>query len=192
MATQLGREESITERIQKAVQNTRRRYVLYYLTHNGGVASLDELIDRIAAWENGDQPDSVAPRKRKSVYGSLHQTHLPKLEELGLVNHDTATRTVSITETGERISIYCAPDTMPKTEYPKLTLGLVGLLLTHVTLAQLDTVPRELLVQLSSVWVVGLSIVTLYQLYTTRLWKRRYWQCGPDYIVEMEEEQQSQ
>jgi DNA-binding transcriptional ArsR family regulator len=70
------------------LSNQRRRCVLYYLHDNRGSVSLRELAERIAAWENGVPVDELEYKQRKRVYTSLHQTHLPKLDEADIVAYD--------------------------------------------------------------------------------------------------------
>jgi predicted transcriptional regulator len=70
------------------LSNHRRRYVLHYLQGNGEEASLGELADTIAAWENGVDPDEVSYDERKRVYTSLQQVHLPRMDDLGVVEFD--------------------------------------------------------------------------------------------------------
>jgi len=68
------------------LSNARRREVLTELWTQPESLSLRELSERIAATESEQTP---APRAlRESVYNSLHQTHLPKMDDLGLVVYD--------------------------------------------------------------------------------------------------------
>lgn len=61
----------------------RRRLALEYLYDAGPDTPLSVIADGVAAAEAGEMP---APRaRRESVYTSLRQTHLPTLEEHGLV-----------------------------------------------------------------------------------------------------------
>jgi hypothetical protein len=189
MVPRTEQETATAEKIQSALRNSRRRYVLYYLDHNGGVARLDELVDRVAAWESGVPAERVPPRKRESVYSSLYQTHLPKLEQIDLVSHDTGEGTVRTTETGERISIYCAPDTLVPPRVAGATISVLGLVLAVLVLGRLGTIPGPLVFDLSIVGGVGLLLVVAWQIYRETTWGRRYWQRGPDYIVDLDDDE---
>ena len=70
------------------LQNDRRRYVLEILRSKGNqsVRSLSEEIARLESGE--DDPKSTL---RKSVYVSLLQTHIPKMESLGVINYNRET-----------------------------------------------------------------------------------------------------
>lgn len=68
--------------IHDVLRNDRRRMTIEILQASGGV-TLRELSERIGATESGTTP---APRDvRQSVYVSLQQTHIPKLEALNIV-----------------------------------------------------------------------------------------------------------
>lgn len=187
MGVQTERDGAALEQIRKAVRNMRRRYILYYLNHNGGAARIDELVDRIAAWEHGTATGEVPGRKRDSVYSSLYQTHLPKLEQIGLVRYDADDKLVSITEVGERVSLRCAANGSPDRRYLGYIVGLDVLVLALFVLRQLGVVATRTFFGLSAVLIVGLSLVALWQLHVVRSWKRRYWRRGPDYILDVDE-----
>ena len=68
------------------LSNPRRRETLTVLLRRPDEMTLRDLSEKIAATEAGVDP---APRPlRESVYNALHQTHLPKLDEFGLVEYD--------------------------------------------------------------------------------------------------------
>lgn len=64
--------------------NPRRKCILELLSENGGEASVEEIISRILAFENKERNH----KSRKSVYVSLMQTHIPRLEKEGIVRYD--------------------------------------------------------------------------------------------------------
>lgn len=70
------------------LSNHRRRYTLHYLQHNGDQATLGELADQIAAWENDIPQEEVSYDQRKRVYTSLQQVHLPRMDKYGVVRFD--------------------------------------------------------------------------------------------------------
>ena len=82
----------------RILSNSRRRYIIYYLHEAGDEMSLKQLAARIAAVENGTSVDDVTDEERQRVYISLYQTHLPKLEEAGIVSYDDEERIVALTE----------------------------------------------------------------------------------------------
>jgi hypothetical protein len=69
-------QKSEHSKIPFLVNNYRRRALLEYLSKNDGVADLDSAISHILTCEGKE----VTNKTRKSVYVSLLQTHIPKLE----------------------------------------------------------------------------------------------------------------
>ena len=79
--------------IHDVLRNERRRLVLERLWADGS-ETVRELSEHIASIESGENPP---PRNvRQSVYVSLHQTHLPKLDDLGIVVYDDDAKEVSL------------------------------------------------------------------------------------------------
>jgi DNA-binding transcriptional ArsR family regulator len=114
--------------------NPRRRRVLRYLRQYGGTASLSEMASRIAAWENGVDVDAVSSDDRKSVYTSLQQSHLDKLDEAGVVEYDPDRGHVEATEAVEELEVYL--EVVPGRAFPwqeyYLALGAVSTALVIV------------------------------------------------------------
>ena len=72
-----------SSQIHDILRNDRRRLAIKCLRENEGTLSVRDLSEDVASRETGERP---APRdKRRSVYVSLHQTHLPKLDDLEIV-----------------------------------------------------------------------------------------------------------
>jgi len=113
------------------LSNTRRRMVLYYLREHGGPASVQEIAEQIAALENDVPPEELSRQQRKRVYVSLYQTHLPKLENAGIIAYDDSDGQVTLTERAMDIDSYLTPTT--EETYPwqlhYLGLAIVGGLL---------------------------------------------------------------
>ncbi|MFB6164493.1 MAG: hypothetical protein ABEJ31_04985 [Haloarculaceae archaeon] len=128
MATTTAREEAGLEasQIHDILRNDRRRLAIKCLREQGGRLSVRELSEQVATRETGESP---APRdKRRSVYVSLHQTHLPKLDELGIVEYDTDEKAVDLCDRATEITTYM--DVVPRygitwAEY-YLVLGILG------------------------------------------------------------------
>jgi len=97
-----------------------------------------ELSERVASAESGTSP---APRNvRESVYNSLHQTHLPRLDELGVVEYDDDRKIVTARDGARHISLYMEVETpigLSWAEYYR-SLGVVGL---FVVVASLGSCP---------------------------------------------------
>lgn len=115
--------------IHDVLSNERRQMILSLLREEAETMTARELSERIAELETGESPP---PRNiRQSAYVSLHQTHLPKLDELGIVDYDQSAKTVHLNERAKQVSVYM--ETVPKygiswSEYYVGT-AIVGLLL---------------------------------------------------------------
>jgi hypothetical protein len=68
--------------------------------------SLRELAERIAAWENDVEVDDLDYKQRKRVYTSLHQTHLPKLDEAGIVDYDRDEGRITLADRATDLDLY--------------------------------------------------------------------------------------
>lgn len=91
--------------IHHVLSNERRRLVLELL-RDGDEAEMSarELSERIAAIETNEDPP---PRNiRQSVYVSLHQTHLPKMDDFGIVRYDDSSKSVELTDRFGSVGIY--------------------------------------------------------------------------------------
>ena len=116
--------------IHDVLSNERRRMVLSILHEvDGGSTTARDLSEQIAEMETGQSPP---PRNiRQSAYVSLHQTHLPKLDELGIIDYDESAKTVALTDRAKQVSVYM--ETVPRygiswSEY-YIGVSAIGLLL---------------------------------------------------------------
>ncbi|MWV41692.1 hypothetical protein [Natrialba sp. INN-245] len=88
--------------IFEILANGRRRETLRHLTETrDGAVTLSSLAIAIATAESGQSPPP--PRVRESVWSSLHQTHLPKLDELGVVRYDSDSGIVTLCDQAREI-----------------------------------------------------------------------------------------
>lgn len=93
------------------LSSTRRRRVLYYLREHDGMATVNELAEQIAAMENDVEVEDLNRQQRKRVYVSLYQTHVPKLEEAGIIEYDDETGEVRLTDRAVETDTYLTPAT---------------------------------------------------------------------------------
>ncbi|WP_323674398.1 hypothetical protein [Halorubellus sp. PRR65] len=81
--------EPSDDEVFELLANQRRRFVLHYLRRRPDESvSLSTLSEAVAGWEHGVDPAELDYRERKSVRNSLHQFHLPKLDDAGIVSYD--------------------------------------------------------------------------------------------------------
>lgn len=156
--------------IYEILANQRRRETIKHLsvTSEGGPISLRELSETIAVQETNESPP---PRTaRESVYNSLHQTHLPKLEELGVVTYDREAREVRLRKHARDVNLYMEVLTDHGLTWSEIyrTIGVVGL--TVVVTALAGVPPFGWIAPL--LWATGFLLVfvitTSYQLWLNR------------------------
>lgn len=78
------------DKLYDTLSNERRRACLQYLAENEGAVGVDDLATSIAEDAATDDLESV----KQSTYISLIQSHLPKLDDYGVVEYDADTKTV--------------------------------------------------------------------------------------------------
>lgn len=90
--------------IHNVLRNDRRRHAIQHLRDTDGPLSVDTLAEHIATVETGESPP---PRNvRKSVYVSLHQTHLPKLDDLAIVDYNQREQVLELQDRAEQVKVY--------------------------------------------------------------------------------------
>lgn len=70
------------------LKNVRKRYALRALDDTDDSTSLSELTEQVAAWQNDKPISELTSDERKRVYIALYQSHLPELEQKGIVDYD--------------------------------------------------------------------------------------------------------
>jgi len=88
------------------LKNRRRRDILHYLKQNGSEAQVGKMAKQIAAWENDIHVDAVTSKQRKRLYTALYQSHLPKMDDVGILEYDQRRGTVELTGEGAELDVY--------------------------------------------------------------------------------------
>ena len=86
--------------------NRRRRFVTYVLARADEPVDIGTLAERVAAMEADTSIEEVTYAQRKSVYTGLHQTHLPKMEQAGLIASDSGWTEIELNESGAQMIEY--------------------------------------------------------------------------------------
>lgn len=94
------------DRVFDAIGNSRRRRVVLSLSRSPGEVTADKLAVEIAAIENAIDPSKVGSDERTSVYITLTQSHLDTLDEVGAVDYDDRSKTVTSTDATEPLAEY--------------------------------------------------------------------------------------
>lgn len=158
--------------IYYVLSNARRREALTVLWDHPDALSLRELSERLASTESGETP---APRAlRESVYNALHQTHLPKLDELGLVAYDADRKTVRALARAGALGRYMDVTTRAGVTWGEYYRGL-GVAGLFATVASLTAVPGFAAVDPlvpATLTLAAFAVSTSYQLAAARLGAR--------------------
>lgn len=165
----LSRSSGLAEtEIHDILRNDRRRRVLEHLQESVGTVTVRELAETIAANEANQSPP---PRQlRESVYNSLHQTHLPKLDAENVVQYDKHRKTVELRARARDVNVYMEVVTrygITWADYYRTiaTISLALIVASDIGVPILEAVPALLWASVSLAIIAG---STAYQLWTRR------------------------
>jgi hypothetical protein len=153
--------------IHDVLRNDRRRLALNCLREAvDGRLTVRDLAEQVATLETGQDP---APRKkRQSVYVSLHQTHLPKLHELGIVSYESNAKVVTLEDRVREVEVYM--EVVPRYglswgEY-YFAFGLLGMLTTIAVLLGVPGIAAVGITVVATAFFVLLMGSAIYQVYS--------------------------
>jgi len=176
--TDTSTDDAITyDAIFFTLSNARRRYVLHRLKQYDEPVSVGALAREVAAWENDVPVEAVTNVQRKRSYSALHQTHLPKMADLGIIDYDRERGVIRPTDPIADLDFYL--EVIPHDSIPwhEVHLGVSSVVLALSVLVALDTYPLAgfeggvYAVVVSAVWVVMAAVNTYYA---------RRWRLGDD------------
>ncbi len=155
------------DQIYHLLQNERRRNVLRYLHDTDGQVSMRDVAEQVAAWENDTTVQALSSDKRQRVYIPLYQSHLPKLDEEGVIEYDQSRGTVQKMPMAETLYRYLEPTTTDDeeedveeeaTRWERYYLGASGVSATVLAGTSLGLAPFALLPQ----GAIGLLILGMF------------------------------
>jgi len=156
------------EQIHDVLRNDRRRRVLEYLKQRLEPVSVRDLSEWIATHEAGTSP---APSDvRKSVYNSLNQTHLPKLDDIGIVHYERDRKVVSLCEGARDVEIYMGVVNRLGITWGTYyrTLGVVALLSIVLAEAEAFLLAEVEPLLFATVFLFVFALSGAYQVWTRR------------------------
>lgn len=92
------------------LQSERRRCALQCIADRDALIDTRTLSEQVAAWEYGTAVEDLTSDQRQRVYISLYQSHLPKLDEHGIVNYDQSSGVVAPTSLTDALVAYLSVD----------------------------------------------------------------------------------
>lgn len=88
-----------------ALSQRRRRYVLYYL-QNHEPATVEEVAERVVAWERGVPVADVSSEDYDHVVTDLSHSHLPKLADERIIEYDRRSGAIRYRETSSLFDVF--------------------------------------------------------------------------------------
>ena len=177
-ASNVGNDDEETAEVEKlsrdlvfdVLKNRRRRYALHYLRRMDETVQLSELAEQVAAWENDTTVDAISAAERKRVYTALYQSHLPKLDDAGIVDYNQNRGIVDLSTAAGQLDVYLDLDAKPDVSWCNWYLGLAVGGLGLLTAAWLGLPPVAFVgdVLLAAVVVAAFTVVAVTHTYFTR------------------------
>ena len=99
------------DQVFEVLKNSRRREVLKYLKGRDGSVSLSDLAEHVAAIENDTTVKALSSSQRKRVYVGLYQCHLPKMDDMDIVNFDQNRGRIELAANADQLDDYLDTDT---------------------------------------------------------------------------------
>lgn len=166
VGTEQGEAELTESTIHDVLRNDRRRLVIEALRDGEGSEELSDLAEAVAARESGTEPPPT--NKRQSVYVSLHQTHLPKLDSLDVVEYDDDRRNVALLDRVEEIEVYMEVVPRYGLSWGEFYFGwgLLGLLAVLAVRIDVPVVSTFSAATVAGVFFFGLMVASVYHVYS--------------------------
>ena len=121
-------EESLLplDQVFEILKNKRRRETLHYLQDNDGQATLSDLAEHIAAIENDTTVKMITSSQRKRVYVGLYQCHLPKMDDMDVIDFDQNRGTIAPGENMHQLEDYLHDEQSREWHRAYLLIAAVG------------------------------------------------------------------
>jgi len=153
--------------------NRRRRYTLHYLKQVDGKVDFGTMAEQIAAWEQEKPRLEVTSDERKYVYSALQQRHLPKMDDIGLVEFNKRDASVEPTSALAEIDIYAEVVEKDNIPWGMYFPALSAVYLVLLALFGLDVAPLMILsdFEWAVVFVSSFLVSSFIFLYDTKRMK---------------------
>lgn len=139
------------------LRNQRRRFAIHYLKRDPEPVEVGDLATQVAAWENGVTVEAVTSKQRRRVYNALKQTHVPELNETGLIEEDRGE--VVLTDQAEQLEMYLELVPEKDIRWSEYYLGLGAVGLAVLTVTGLDFGPFALLPDVATGVFLAVSLI---------------------------------
>jgi len=145
--------------------NQRRRFAVHLLKREeADSVAIGDMAEQIAAWENGIDTAEITGNERKRVYTALQQSHLPKMDDAGVVEFNKDRGVVEPTPALTDVDVYM--DVVEGREIPwsDYYLGLSGAAVALTGAVWLGAWPFTLLPEMA--WTVAIVVAFAFSAIT--------------------------
>jgi len=145
--------------------NQRRRFAVHLLKREEDDSiAIGDMAEQIAAWENGIDTKEITGNERKRVYTALQQSHLPKMDDAGVVDFNKDRGLVEPTPALQNVDLYM--DVVEGKEIPwsDYYLGLSGVAIALAGAVWLGAWPFTLLPEMA--WTVAIVVAFAFSAIT--------------------------
>jgi hypothetical protein len=164
--------------------NQRRRFAVHLLKREEkDRVEIGDMAEQIAAWENGIDTAEITGNERKRVYTALQQSHLPKMDDAGVVDFDKDRGTIEPTPALTDVDLYM--DVVEGKEIPWSTyyLGLSGVAVALTGAVWLGAWPFVLLPDMA--WTLAIVVAFAFSAITHKYYTAEMKVGEPDEPPEM-------
>ena len=142
----------------EVLANRRRRYAIHAIEREGEPTDIGDVAEQVAAWEYDVDVDRVSYDERKRVYTALQQSHLPKMDQTGVVDFDKDRGTVAPAAALDDVEVYL--DVVQGREIPWSVyyLGLAGVAVSLMGAVAVGAWPFTLLPTIA--W--GIAVTAMF------------------------------
>jgi len=154
-------EDLSLDLIFEILKNRRRRDVIRYLRDQEDRTALGELAEHVAALENDTTTQALTSSQRKRVYVGLYQCHLPKMDDMDIVDFNQNRGYVELGENVDQLEPYLDPSDDAGADAHRYYLGvsLAGLAgLVTAVVAGLSTMATQLILALLVAAYLGCAL----------------------------------
>ncbi|MFB6134359.1 MAG: hypothetical protein ABEJ55_05170 [Halanaeroarchaeum sp.] len=138
----------------EVLSNRRRRYAVHAIKQEGEAVELGDIAERVASWEYDVAEAELSYDERKRVYTALQQSHLPKMDDAGIVAYDKDRGVIEPKPALEDAEVYM--DIVQGREIPwsEYYLGLSGVAAALVAAVWVGAWPLSALPEMA--WMTGI------------------------------------
>lgn len=128
---------------------------------------LSDLAEQVAAWEYEKERTELHSDERRRVYTAMQQTHLPTMDEAGIIEYED--QTIELTEHAEDLDVYM--DIVPGSSIPwgQYYLGLSAVSAALVASAWVNVYPASVPdLAWAALIVTAFSLSAAFHVYRSR------------------------